>query len=520
VAGQGDLAAEPEPALDARLAADAVALLQRLVRLNTVNPPGNERAAVEHLHDTLVAAGFECELLAVDPQRPNLVARLRPAGAADRAAGVGGRAADAGDGVAGATRTGDSRSAGPALCYLGHVDTVLADASEWQRDPWSGDLADGFLWGRGSLDMKSQVAAEVAAAVSLARAGWRPARGELLIVAVSDEEAGGELGARWLCETHPEKVRCDMLLNEGGGQHFELDGQRYYPVCCAEKGVFRFTATATGVAAHASMPKLGDNALLKLAPVLERFATRQAEPVATTELLALLRGIGEDDSDLAGALARLSEREPRLLALLEPTFAVTFAPTRASASEKINVIPSRAELRVDCRVPPGLDEAEVRAAIERVLGGIDGLALRFGGDRSDCGDSGEGGDNGEGGDSGEDDNRGDGSAAAGELRIDFIEQIAGNRSPLRSPLMDALGEWVAQRDPQARTVPTIFPGFSDSRHFRAAFPGCVAYGFFPQRHQSLLDTQALMHAPDERIDVRDLAYATECYRDLALRLLG
>jgi acetylornithine deacetylase/succinyl-diaminopimelate desuccinylase-like protein len=448
VVGQGGVVGQGE------LATDATALLQRLIRFDTVNPPGAERTAIEHLRDLLAQAGFECELLAAEPERPNLVARLR-----------------AQDGA----RGGDD---GPTLCYLGHVDTVLADASEWTRDPWSGDLADGFIWGRGSLDMKSQVAAEVAGALALAREGWRPARGELLIVAVVDEETGGELGAKWLCETHPEKVRCDMLLNEGGGPHFELDGQRYYPVCCAEKGVFRFTVTTSGAAGHASMPKLGENALLKLAPVLERFATRQPKLAPTAEPLAFLRALGEDETDPSAALARLSERDPRLLTMFEPMFGVTFAPTKASASEKINVIPSRAELRVDCRVPPGLGEGETRAAIEQVLGGIDGLL------------------------------------------IDFTEQITGNRSPLASPLMDALGEWVAERDPQARTVPTILPGFTDSRHFRAAFPDCIAYGFFPQRHQSLLETQALIHAPDERIDVRDLALAAELYRDLALRLLG
>src|SRR6185437_8248782 len=97
---------------------------------------------------------------------------------------------------------------------------------------------------------------------------------------------------------------------------------------------------------------------------------------------------------------------------------------------------------------------------------------------------------------------------------------AGNSSPPDSPLMDALAGWIAEHDPGGRTEPTVFPGFTDSRHFRAAFPDCVAYGFFPQRHQSLLETQALMHAPDERIDVRDLAYATELYRDLTLSLLG
>ena len=106
------------------------------------------------------------------------------------------------------------------------------------------------------------------------------------------------------------------------------------------------------------------------------------------------------------------------------------------------------------------------------------------------------------------------------LRIDFTERITGNRSPIASPLMDALDEWISAHDPGAKTVPTILPGFTDSRHFRAAFPECVAYGFFPQRHQSLLETQALIHAPDERIDVRDLEWATEFYRDLALGLLG
>jgi acetylornithine deacetylase/succinyl-diaminopimelate desuccinylase-like protein len=433
------------------LAGDATRLLRRLIGFDTVNPPGNERVAIEHLHAILAGAGFECELLGARPERPNLVARLRASSAAG---------AD-----------------GPTLCYLGHVDTVLADAREWKHDPWSGALADGCVWGRGALDMKSQVAAEVAAVASLARGGWRPARGELLIVAVVDEETGGELGAKWLCETHPQKVRCDMLLNEGGGASFELDGGRYYGVCCAEKGVFRFTVSTDGAAGHASMPKLGENALLKMGPVLERFAGRQPALTPTAEPLAFLRGVGEDDRDPAGALARLSEHEPQLLRLLEPMFGVTFAPTKISASEKINVIPSKAELRVDCRVPPGLGEDDARDAIEQVLGGLEGL------------------------------------------RIEFTERVSGNRSTIDSPLMDALGEWVAQRDPGARTVPTIMPGFTDSYRFREAFPECVAYGFFPHRHQSLLETQPLMHAPDERIDVRDLAYAAECYRDLAVRLL-
>src|ERR1035437_755076 len=180
-------------------AAEAEELLSRLIRFNTVNPPGAEREAQEYLADHLQRAGFECELLGAEPGRPNLLARLRADGAA-------------------------SASEGPTLCYLGHVDTVLANPEEWTRDPWSGEIAEGFLWGRGALDMKSQVAAEIAAAASLARSGWRPARGELLIVAVVDEETGGELGAQWITQNHPEKVRCDLLINEGGGAVFEYGG--------------------------------------------------------------------------------------------------------------------------------------------------------------------------------------------------------------------------------------------------------------------------------------------------------
>jgi acetylornithine deacetylase/succinyl-diaminopimelate desuccinylase-like protein len=439
------------PAQSGQAAAEAEELLARLIRFNTVNPPGNERAAQEYLADHLTRAGFACELLGAEPERPNLVARLRS----------------------------DSGQEGPTLCYLGHVDTVLADSAAWTHDPWSGDIADGHLWGRGALDMKSQVAAEIAAAASLARSGWRPARGELLIVAVVDEETGGSLGAEWITKNHPEKVRCDLLINEGGGAVFEVGDRRCYGVCCAEKGVFRFTVTTDGVAGHASMPGMGDNALLKMGPVLERFAARQPSYRPTAEPLAFLRGIGEDANDPEGSLERLRALDPRLAIMFEPMLGVTFTPTRISASEKINVIPSRAVLKVDCRVPPGLGEQEVREGIAEVLG---------------------------------DEN--------GSWRIEFTERVVGNRSPVASQLMDTISSWIAERDPGAEVVPVILPGFTDSRHFRLAFPECVAYGFFPQRHQSLMHTAPLIHGADERIDVRDLAFATDLFTDLAVRTLG
>jgi acetylornithine deacetylase/succinyl-diaminopimelate desuccinylase-like protein len=432
-----------------QLQRETTELLQQLVRFNTVNPPGNERPAIEHLDRYLRQAGFETELLAAVEARPNLVATLN--GNAD----------------------------GPTMTYLGHVDTVLAHAEDWAHDPWSGDLADGYLWGRGALDMKSQVAAEAVAGATLAREGWRPAAGKLQLVFVSDEETGGDVGARWLTETHPDKVRCDLLLNEGGGEMFEYGARRHYGVCCAEKGIFRFTVTARGAAGHAALPKTGDNALLKLGPVLEKIATAPSSFRVTEGPAALLRGLGQDPDDPASALQEIAKIDPRLLILLEPMLGVTLTPTMIHASDKINVIPARASLKIDCRVPPGLGEEAVTDRIREVLGdNLDGL------------------------------------------EIAFTERVTGNASPVETELMRAIDGWIAAHDPGAATVPVILPGFSDSSWFRAAFPECIAYGFFPQRYQGLLEGSPLLHNADERIDVRDLGFATSFYSDLARDLLG
>ncbi len=427
-------------------------VLAELIRFNTVNPPGNERPALEFLASYLRDAGFQTELLAADGDRPNLVADLAGADGAE----------------------------GPTLCYLGHVDTVLADPAEWTHDPWSGEVADGFLWGRGAIDMKSQVAAEAVAAASLARGGWRPSAGSLKLVFVSDEETGGDVGAHWLTDTHPDRVRCDMLLNEGGGEVFEFGGARRYGVCCAEKGIFRFRLTARGTAGHASLPRTGDNALLKLGPVLELIAGARPSFELTEAPLALLRGLGLDPDDPGDALRRIAAAEPALVTLIEPMLGVTLTPTMAHASDKINVIPSRAWLKVDCRVPPGLGEDAARRRIAAVLG----------------------------------------DDAENTFEIEFTEQVTGNASPVSSPLMDAIARWVRAADPGADTVPLILPGFSDSRWFREAFPDCVAYGFFPQRYMTVLDTTPLVHSANERIDVRDLGFAAACYADLARELLG
>jgi acetylornithine deacetylase/succinyl-diaminopimelate desuccinylase-like protein len=430
----------------AQLERRATELLQRLIRFNTVNPPGNEQAAQEFLRDLLEAAGFECRLLAAVEGRPNLVARL-------------GAASD-----------------GPRLCLLGHVDTVLADPSEWTADPWSGDLRDGCVWGRGALDMKGQVAAEAAAALALAEEGWRPEAGELKLVFTCDEETGADYGAGWLCEEHPDAVRCDLVVNEGAGQRLEFDGRRLYGVCVAEKGAFRFTLTTSGRAGHASVPRIADNALVRMAPVLE--ALREGRPAysLSPEPEALLLALGLDPHDLEGSVRTMEAKDPRFAVLIEPMLGVTLAPTMITASQKINVIPSRAELQVDCRVPPGLGEEAALAAIRTTLGS-DGYELRF------------------------------------------DDEVSGNRSPVETALMDFIRGFVEREDPGVEVAPVVLPGFSDSHWWRAAFPDCVAYGFFPRRVMDAFEAFSLIHGADERVPVEDLGFAATFYAELMVETL-
>ena len=439
---------------DPRLGSEAVELLGELIRIDTSNPPGDEGPAQELLASLLGDAGFECGLLAAEPGRPNLVATL------------------AGD------------APGPALCLLGHVDTVPSNRGEWSFDPWAGDIVDGEIRGRGAQDMKGQVAAEAAAAAALARSGWRPGRGELKLVITADEETGGGLGARWLCEQHPDKVRADLVVNEGGGKSFEHGGRRFYTIAVGEKGVCRFHLRAQGVAGHGSIPGLGENALLKLAPAV---ATMREQPPLdpTPEGLAFLHALTDnpidpdDPSALADAVEALRSTAPKVAAYLaEPMLRVTLVPTRARASEKDNVIPSAAEVLVDCRVPPGMGADEVRERVDGVLGPL-----------------------------------------ASEVAVEFAEVVVGNRSPLETPLAGAIRDWLADTDPGAELVPIVMPGFSDSHWFRRAFGAATVYGFSPQREFDLIRAEPLFHAADERAAVADIELAASFYADLPRRLL-
>jgi len=429
----------------------AVELLGRLIQANTVNPPGDEAAVQEFLKEMLVAAGFECELLAAEPGRSNLVARLR------------------------------GETDGPTLTLLGHVDTVRADPGEWTFDPWAGDVVDGWVRGRGALDMKGQVASEAAACLELGESGWRPAAGELLLVLTADEEVGGGLGAQWLCEQHPDKVRSDFVVNEGGGERFEVAGRRLYSLSVGEKGIFRMRLRVKGEAGHASLPRIGDNALLKLARYLSALSEQPLpEPSEVGE--ALLEAIfGEPfvgEEGIRAGLERLRAERPLLADyLVEPMLGVTLTPTIAEAGKKANVIPSEAEALIDCRVPPGYGKDEALRQLQALIG-------------------------------------------EGDYDVEFSEAVVGSSSPLDSGLADAIREWLGEVDPGAALAPVVMPGFSDSNPFRAAFPDAMVYGFCPHREIDLFEAAPLIHGADERVPASDIELAAGFFYELPRRMLG
>jgi acetylornithine deacetylase/succinyl-diaminopimelate desuccinylase-like protein len=316
---------------------EVVELLQRLIRVDTTNPPGNETAAAELLRDYLEAAGVECELLARAPDRANLVARIRG--------------------------TGD----GPSLAFLSHTDVVLADPAEWERPPFGGDLVDGEVWGRGALDMKCEVAASAVAMATLAREGWR-GRGDLVFIAAADEEVGDGFGLEWLVAAHPDAVRTDYSVNEGSGERAVLGDRVVYLCATAEKMTSPFLLRVLGRSGHASMPAIADNALVKAAPLLERLGRFAAEPRLIAEVEAFFEAVSRSVPAPRDALATANALSPLAGELVEPLLGMTVSPTVIRASDKRNVIPAVCEITLDVRLLPGQQPAEAEAALRACLG--------------------------------------------------------------------------------------------------------------------------------------------------------
>jgi acetylornithine deacetylase/succinyl-diaminopimelate desuccinylase-like protein len=312
-------------------------LLQRLIRLDTTNPPGNETIAAELLRDYLAAAGVECELYARSPERANLVARIR------------------------------GRGDGPSLAFLSHTDVVLANPDEWERDPFGGELVDGVVWGRGALDMKGEVAASAVAMATLAREGWRGS-GDLIFIAAADEENGVGFGLEWLVETHPDACRADFSINEGAGERVELGGRAFYLCSTAEKMSSPFLLRVHGRSGHASMPSIADNALVKAAPYIARLGQFGVEPQLIPEVAAFLETLLGTAPSAGEALDAARDVSPLAAELIEPLLGMTVSPTMAHASDKRNVIPALCEITVDVRLLPGQTPAEAEAELAAWIG--------------------------------------------------------------------------------------------------------------------------------------------------------
>ena len=425
---------------------EATELLQRLIRLDTVNPPGNETLAAELLREYLAGSGVEAELYAKVPERANLVARI------------------------------PGRGEGPSLLLLSHTDTVLADADEWQLDPWSGELRDGEIWGRGALDMKGQVAANAVAIASLARDGFEP-EGDLVFAATADEEVGEDFGLSWLCREHPDVVRTEYCVNEGAGDRIDFGGGRVFYLCsAAEKMSSPFRLRVYGRSGHASMPGIGDNALVKAAPLIERLADFRPEPRLEAEVAGFMRALVSRDVSAEEALELARGVHPLAAELVEPLLGLTISPTVISASQKRNVIPAVCELICDCRLLPGQSHEEAESVLRKILG-------------------------------------------AGDYELEWIEGDGGTRSPLDTPLWQAIESFVSAEDPEAKVVPMCLAGFTDSHWLREAF-GTVVYGFFPLRTMDPEVAARLVHSADERIAVEDLELGVRFLRHVAKEIGG
>ena len=426
---------------------EVVRLLQELIRLDTVNPPGNETAAAELLRGYLEPFGVECVLYARVPERANLVARIP---------GHGG---------------------GPRLLLLSHTDTVLADPAEWTVDPWSGELRDGHVWGRGALDMKGQVAASVDAIASLAREGFEPA-GDLLFAATADEELGEgvDYGLSWLCREHPDAVRCDYAVNEGAGDRVELGGRVLYLCSAAEKRSSPLVLRVHGRSGHGSMPGIADNALVKASRLISRLGEFTAEPELTPETEAFLAAIADRVPPAGQALAVAAEVDPVAAEMVEPLLGLTVSPTMIEASQKRNVIPGRCDVTVDCRLLPGQTEEQAEAVLRGWLG-------------------------------------------PGEYGLEWRGGQGGTRSALGTPLWAAIESFVEELEPGARLAPMCVPGFTDSHWLRESF-GTVAYGFFPMKAMRADLAARLIHSADERIPVDDLELGVKFLRYVARAVGG
>lgn len=420
-------------------ATDVVELTQRLVRIDTSNPPGRERAAVEALQLVLARPGIETVVRARDAERPNLVARVRGRGDA------------------------------PPLLMYGHVDVVPVAGQTWTRPPFSGDVVDGVLWGRGAIDMKSAVAQMVGALIHAAEAASPPA-GDIVFAAFSDEECGSEFGARFMVEHHAELFEgVRFALGEFGAVSLQFGDTRFYPIQVAEKQWCTVRLTAVGPAGHGSVPVRG-GAVAALAEALVRLDAERLPVHVTSVAKAMVTGFADGMGGEAGARLRalldpaaadaiLDAAGPRM-GLFDAALHNTASATQLSAATRPDAIPGAATAIVDGRIVPGSTPGEL----------VDEL-------RAVCG-------------------------PAVEIEIVQAHQ-PGNPDPDMG-LFDTLAAALTDEDPEGIPIPMLMPGMTDGRWL--ARLGIQSYGYTPLKLPPGFPLREVIHSPDERVPVESLVF--------------
>lgn len=419
----------------AAIGEEAVGWFKALLRLDTTNPPGNERLAADFITGILGREGIPYEVHESEPGRASVVARL----------------------------TGSGKQ-GPLLLN-GHLDVVPADAEAWKYPPFSATEAEGCIWGRGAVDMKNMVTMSLMSLVLLKRQGLTLER-DVILACVADEEAGSTKGALYLVEEHPELVRAEYVLNEVGGHTLHLGKERFYPIQVSEKGICWFEMVATGEPGHGSMPH-AKNAVVRLARALAALGSSRLPQHVTPVVEGFLRTLARG-APFPQNLAMPLLLEPRLAGYLldvmgraNPSQAMgisamlrnTASPTMLEAGKKVNVIPSSASARIDGRIIPGQGVEQFLAEVASVVGD--------------------------------------------DITLNILTQHDGTTFSSDTPLYEKIRGVLARHDPGAMPVPYMIPGFTDS--FAYARLGATCYGFSPVRLGPELDFTRMYHGHDERI---------------------
>jgi len=435
--------------------------LSGLIRINTTNPPGNETPAAKYTAEALEKDGFRCEQLESAPGRGDVVTRLKG--------------------------TGEK----PSLLLLSHLDVVAANPKEWSVDPFGGVVKDGFVWGRGALDMKGMTAIEVMTMKLLKRNGVK-LKGDVILAATADEEKGGEAGAGWLVHNHAEKVQADYVLNEGGGMAFEADGKNIYTIQTAEKGILWFRIRSGGKPGHGSVPGAADNAIMHINKVIEKLGNHRSRIVLTPTFKQYLTEVVKEDKSLRGELRSLlqnpqksdqildvlASRDKYLAEEYRAKLRMTVTPTMIRGGVKENIIPSECEAVFDCRVLPGQNLAQA-------LNEIKGLLKDVGLDK---------------------------------LEFEIIQANEPSESPAKTPLYESIVTTLKEFDPGCAVAPNLLTGGTDSRFFRSL--GSVCYGFHPVRPDlSYSEMQKTIHGIDERISTENLVLGTSILYNIAERFM-